>query len=176
LLKLVAEQPWWSFLVRGIFAIIFGFLIMASPGAGLTAFVIFFGAYSLVDGIFSLAASFKSGAHRAWLTARGIFGLLAGIVTFAWPGITVVALFLVVASWVLVTGIFEIIAGIGSKAKGRWLLILGGVVSVIVGWLLLAWPEASLLAIVWVIGLEAIIAGIALIALGATVKGQQKAA
>jgi len=172
---LLHAQPWWSFVVRGVFAIIFGLLIILWPVAGALAIVFLFGAYALVDGIFTLAALPMVKTGRGWPIFRGVCGILAGLVTFAWPGITALALFIIIATWAIVTGIFEIIIGAQSKAKNRWLLILGGVLSIILGWLLLVWPEVSVVALIWVIGLEAVLFGAVTIGLGVVVKKAKSA-
>ena len=45
------SRYWWAFVVRGIFAILFGILAYAWPGITLATLIIFFGAYVLIDGI-----------------------------------------------------------------------------------------------------------------------------
>ncbi|GAA3106714.1 hypothetical protein GCM10020001_025750 [Nonomuraea salmonea] len=90
----------------------------------------------------------------------------------AWPGITSIALLFVVAVWAIVSGVSEIVAGIQLRKRidNEWLLILGGALSVIFGVLLLAWPGAGLLSLAWLIGIFAVLYGIAMIALAFRVK------
>src|SRR6185437_9474464 len=49
-------RRWWAILIRGIAAIIFGVLTFVLPGVTLAVMVLLFGAYAVVDGIFSLVA------------------------------------------------------------------------------------------------------------------------
>ncbi|MEV4800871.1 HdeD family acid-resistance protein [Nonomuraea sp. NPDC049421] len=166
-------RSWWLLLVRGIAAVIFGILALIWPGLTLLALVIFFGAYALVSGIFALFAGFRHGARsRAWLIFSGIIGIVAGLVALAWPGITSIALLFVVAVWAIVSGVSEIVAGIQLRKRidNEWLLILGGALSVIFGVLLLARPGAGLLSLAWLIGIFAVLYGIAMIALAFRVK------
>ncbi|MEO3888515.1 HdeD family acid-resistance protein [Nonomuraea sp. B5E05] len=160
-------------LIRGLAAIVFGFLALIWPGMTLLVLVVFFAAYVLVNGVFALLSAFRHGARsRVWLLISGIVGILAGVVAFAWPGITSIALLYVVAFWAIVSGVAEVIAGIQLRKDidNEWMLIVGGILSVIFGVLLLIWPGAGLLSLVWLLGAFAILYGIAEIALALRVK------
>ncbi|MEV0378773.1 HdeD family acid-resistance protein [Nonomuraea sp. NPDC050643] len=167
------SRSWWPLLIRGIAAIVFGILALIWPGLTVLVLVIFFGAYALVSGIFSLIAGLRHGARsRAWLLISGIIGILAGIVALVWPGITSLALLFIVAFWAILTGVAEVAAGIQLRKQidNEWMFIAGGVLSVIFGILLLIWPGAGLLSVVWLIAFFAILYGIAMIALALRVK------
>ncbi|MFC7593331.1 HdeD family acid-resistance protein [Nonomuraea antimicrobica] len=154
-------------------AVIFGILALIWPGITLLVLVIFFGAYALVSGVSALFAGFRHGERsRAWLIISGILGILAGIVAFVWPGITSLALLYVVAFWAILTGIAEIVAGVHLRKviDNEWMFIVGGALSVIFGLLLLIWPGAGLLSLVWLVGVFAILYGIATISLALRVK------
>ncbi|MET7460688.1 HdeD family acid-resistance protein [Nonomuraea sp. NPDC005501] len=170
---------WWLILIRGIAALLFGILALIWPGKTLLIVVIFFGAYAIVEGIFAIFAGARHNARsRAWLIISGILGVLAGIVAFLWPGITSLALLYVVAFWAIFAGITEIVAGIQLRkvVDNEWMLIIGGILSVIFGVLLLIWPGAGLLTLIWLVGVFAIVYGIAMIALSFRVKKLQPAA
>ncbi|MDR8415143.1 HdeD family acid-resistance protein [Nonomuraea sp. 3-1Str] len=170
---------WWLILIRGIAALIFGILALIWPGKTLLIVVIFFGAYAIVEGIFAIFAGARHNAQsRAWLIISGILGVLAGIVAFLWPGITSLALLYVVAFWAIFAGITEIVAGIQLRkvVDNEWMLIIGGILSVIFGVLLLIWPGAGLLTLIWLVGVFAIVYGIAMIVLSFRVKKLQPAA
>jgi uncharacterized membrane protein HdeD (DUF308 family) len=167
------SRSWWLLLVRGLLAIIFGVLALIWPGITLLALVIFFGAYALVSGLFALFAGFRHGTRpRTWLIVSGIIGILAGIVTVVWPGITSLALLYLVAFWAVFTGVAEIVAGIHLRKiiENEWMFIVGGILSVIFGVLLLLWPGAGMLSLVWLIGVFAVLYGIAMVALSLRVK------
>jgi uncharacterized membrane protein HdeD (DUF308 family) len=164
---------WWLLLVRGIAAVIFGVLALIWPQITLLVLVTFFGAYALVSGVSELFAGFRHGARsRGWLIFSGIIGILAGIVAFVWPGITSLALLYLIAFWAIFTGVSEIVAGIQLRKviDNEWMFIVAGVLSVIFGILLLIWPGAGMLSLVWLIGIFAILYGLAMIALSIRVK------
>jgi uncharacterized membrane protein HdeD (DUF308 family) len=158
-------RNWWALALRGVLAVVFGLIALLAPGLTLVALVILFGAYALVDGLFAVAAAVRAAeAHQrwGWLLVEGLAGILAGIITFVVPGITAVVLLYVIAFWALVTGVLELIAGVQLRGHlGReWLLLLGGVASIVFGILLIVHPLAGALAVLWLIGVYAIVFGL----------------
>src|SRR3954466_4663295 len=85
---------WWALAIRGVAAIVFAVAAFLIPGITLAVLVMWFGAYALVDGAFSIAAGIRRGVHHQhwWpMLIRGVLGVLVGIFTFARPGMTAVA-------------------------------------------------------------------------------------
>jgi uncharacterized membrane protein HdeD (DUF308 family) len=136
---------WWLLLLRGIAAVLFGLLAFIWPGLTLVTLVLLYGAFALVDGVISLVAAFSGSVKPVptwWLVVVGLLGIAAGIVTFAWPGITAILLVLFIGAWALVHGIFEIIGAIQLRKEidNEWMLILGGALSVLFGLIVLIAP------------------------------------
>jgi uncharacterized membrane protein HdeD (DUF308 family) len=167
---LVLARNWSVVVLRGVLALLFGVLAYIWPRATIASFVILFGAYALLDGIFSLVAAFRppAGESRGMLVLRGVLGVLAGLAVLAAPGLSAILLLYVIAIWAIAAGFAEIGAAIALRRvlTGEWLLALSGVLSILLGIYMLARPAAGLLALVWAIALYAIIAGIMLIILG----------
>lgn len=164
----VLARYWWVLLIRGIVAIIFGLLALLLPRTTLLALVYLFGAYALVDGIFAVVAALgHRGAHSnwGWMLIGGIIGIIIGVLTFLWPGITALVLLYLIAFWAILIGIYELSVAFGMRlvASGEWLLVLSGILSIILGILLLFNPIAGGLALVTVVGAYAIIIGIILL-------------
>jgi uncharacterized membrane protein HdeD (DUF308 family) len=178
---LVYTGSWWALLLRGIAAIAFGILAFVWPQITLTVLVFLWGAYALVDGMFAIAAGVKTyGESKRWwvLLLEGLLSVAAGVVAFAMPGITALILLILIASWAIVTGVFEIVAAIQlrKEIKGEWLLALAGVASILFGVLLFINPGAGALTVVWLIGAYAIVFGALLIALGLRLRGLVRSA
>lgn len=164
------SRNWWAVALRGAIAIIFGVLALFWPGITVAVLVIMFGAYALVDGIFALVSAFsgKNKESRGLMALIGVVGILFGLATLIWPGITAIALVFLIGAWAVVTGITEIVAAIRlrKEIKGEWLLIASGVISVVFGLLLWLAPGSGAIALAWLIGIYAIIFGVMLVALG----------
>jgi uncharacterized membrane protein HdeD (DUF308 family) len=168
------SRRWWAVALRGAAAILFGVLALVWPAMTVFALVIVFGAYVLVDGAFTLVAAFgdQDGARtrgsRAWLVARGVAGVLTGIIAAVWPGITALALLWVIALWAMVTGLFDIVAAfhLRKQIRRERLLALSGGLSALFGVLLVVWPAAGVLTLVVLIGIAAITFGVTLLMLG----------
>jgi len=158
-------ENWWLFLVRGIAAIAFGILAFIWPGITLLSLTLVFAAYALIDGICALwsAIAGRSGelVPRWWLAVVGIAGVLAGLAAFLYPGMTALILLFFIAGWAIVIGVLQIWGAIQlrKEIEGEWLLALNGLLSIGFGFLVMAWPGAGALAIVWIIGWYAILAG-----------------
>jgi uncharacterized membrane protein HdeD (DUF308 family) len=165
----VIARNWWALLIRGIVAIIFGILAFIWPGATILAIGILFGAYAFVDGIFAIIATVRAAeaGERWWpFLIEGIVGILIAAITFYDIRITLLALYLTIAAWAFITGIFEIVAAIQLRkaiANEFW-LILGGIASIAFGVLMVIFPLIGALALIWLIGTYAIIFGIIMIA------------
>jgi uncharacterized membrane protein HdeD (DUF308 family) len=160
-MKHLLVSNWDMFLVRGILALLFGIATMLMPGITLVALVVLFGTYALLDGVvLSIIAITDPKAHPDWwlMLLTGLVSIAAGIVTFAWPGITAVSLFYVIIAWAIATGIFKVIYAIRFRKaiEGEWLLVLDGILSVAFGILLMAQPVAGVLAVLWMIGVYTI--------------------
>ena len=169
-------RNWWALVLRGILAVIFGILIIVSPGIALTSLILVLGAYFLVDGIFAVAGALahRDHYHPWWLTlVEGIIGIIAGIAAFVYPGLTALTLLYVLAVWAILTGIFEVVAAVQLRkvVQGEWLLAVSGVLSVLFGILLIVFPGTGILALLTVLAAYAIIFGVLLIVLGFRMRG-----
>ena len=91
----------------------------------------------------------------------GLLDLAAGVIALAWPAPTALVLVLIVASWAVVAGLFEIAVAFrkGEPAGMRAMLILGGVVSAAFGTVLFARPGVGALTLALLFGLFNLIYG-----------------
>lgn len=164
----VSRHYWWLLGIRGLAAVLFGLAAILWPGLTLFVLVIFFGAYALVDGVAAVVVSFQGRRyfHQWWvLLIGGLLGVAVGVMTFLWPTITALVLLYLIASWAMVTGLFEIAVAFSGwlPVAYRWTLALAGVLSVLFGVILALRPGAGLLSLIWLIGIYAIVCGVLLI-------------
>jgi uncharacterized membrane protein HdeD (DUF308 family) len=167
-------KNWWLLLLRGIAAVVFGILAFAWPGLTLLTLILLYGAYALADGVIALIAAITGNAPagRWWLAIAGILGVAVGAFTFMLPGMTALILLFTMAGWAVAIGVLQIIGAIRLRKEidNEWLLILSGAVSVLFGLAVMLHPGAGALALVWVIGTYAIIAGVLYIGLALRLK------
>ena len=169
-MNMLLARNWWALLIRGVLAVVFGLIAFLNPGITLAALVLLFGAYSLVDGVFSIVAGLRAAQrHERWwpLALEGLLSIVVGIIVFLMPAAAAFALLMLASAWSIVTGLFRIAAAIRLRREiqGEWLLILNGVLSVAFGVVIALWPAAGLVTLVWLVGFYAIVFGVILIAL-----------
>lgn len=165
-------QGWWLFLLRGIAGILFGLYAFFAPGLGLVVILGVLAAWLALDGAFSLwhaatgrpvrpgAAPTRGG--RLWLALEGLLLVAAAAMILLDPIRSALALTLVVGALMGASGVMRIILAVRT---GSWLLGLSGLLGVLVGlWLVLV-PGAGLLALIWIVAIQAAVAGIMLVAL-----------
>jgi uncharacterized membrane protein HdeD (DUF308 family) len=160
-------KNWWMLLLRGICAILFGILAFVWPAMTLVTLILLYGAFAFVDGIFALIAAITGGAPapRWWLAIVGLLGIAAGLATWFWPGLTALVLLYFIAGWSIAIGVMQIVGAIQLRKEidNEWLLIAAGVVSVLFGGLLIAQPGAGAVAVLFIIGIYAVLYGLLLV-------------
>jgi uncharacterized membrane protein HdeD (DUF308 family) len=167
---------WWSFILRGVLAIVFGAMAFALPGLTIAVLVLLFGAWMFVDGVFNVIAVFQHREReRSWWLGllEGIAGIVAGLVALVLPDVAAGALLLLISAWAIVTGVIEIVAAIRLREQisGELWLALAGVASIAFGLLLFLFPVTGALTILWLLGGYAIVFGVVLILLGWRLRG-----
>jgi uncharacterized membrane protein HdeD (DUF308 family) len=159
-----------SLIVRGILAVAVGIMALAWPGVTVLALVILFAVYAFMASGLEAARAFSSrdaGPVFGHLLV-GLIDLAAGILALVWPGPTALVLVLIVGSWAVVTGLFEIVAAFqaGEAAGTRALYILGGLVSVAFGVVLFARPGVGAITLALLFGLFNLIYGVSALVQG----------
>ena len=165
----VYRRTWWALVIRGLLALALGILIFARPLDSVAALALVVAIWALVVGITEIAHAFDlRHVFSSWWVL-----LLAGLVSVAfggaalyyYPGLSLAFIVLWVAWWFLVTGILGIYAALQLRKLGiEWgWTFAWGVLSVAAGGLALAYPLATLAAVMGLIAAFAIIGGVALL-------------
>jgi len=161
----------WMLMLRGIAALLLGVLALAWPDLTLIGLVALFAVFALFTGGASIVAALKSRRvdRRWWLPLLlGVVSVVAGIAALVYPGLTTLALALVMGANAIVTGALDIAIAmrLGRVVRRGWLMALSGIVSVLFGLLVFAFPGAGALAMVWLIAFYALATGALLLGLG----------
>jgi uncharacterized membrane protein HdeD (DUF308 family) len=107
-------RNWWMMAVRGSLALAFGLVLLLSPVLQLDRVVGLFGAYAVLDGIWSLAAARRASKSvvAVWPIALGaVVSIAIGILAIGWPFVPARVVQLL-AGWGLIVGGLEVVAGL----------------------------------------------------------------
>ncbi len=158
---------WWFFLARGLIAVLLGLIALLLPAETLAFFVLLLGAYLLVDGIFNMVSALKAKKENYEFVAplfESVLSILVGISALFFPDITQVALVFCLGVWAIAAGALRLLTGFRMRrfVKDTLGVFLSGLAYLTFGAILLIAPLASAVALMWCIGVWAIIAGLAL--------------
>jgi uncharacterized membrane protein HdeD (DUF308 family) len=175
----ILSRYWWTTLLRGVIAILFGVMLLARPGISLAALLLVFGVFALVDGLVGVVAALGGRReHESWwvLLLASLAGIGIGLLTFYNPGATALAILFYIAIWAIATGVLQIAAAVRlrKEIQGEFWLALSGLASVAFGLFLAARPGEGALAVLWLIGAYAIALGVILVILSFAARGFAK--
>lgn len=159
------QRHWWMLALRGLLAIIFGLIAIFLPHIALFAFIYVFGAYALIGGFIAAIIALRerdSMSRWGWVLTEGILSIIAGLIAFILPGLTALIWLYIIAAWAIVIGITEIFAAFAIRPflSQELPLVLTGILSLVFGILLIMFPGAGLLSLLWLVGIYAIVFGV----------------
>lgn len=164
------RQLWGLGIATGVVAILFGILALFWPGMTVGLLIVMFGVFVLVWGIVGLIVSLaRVGTDKFWWLEL-VFSLLAiGLAVYLLrnPAVAAGVFVLLFGLTFLVRGIVDLLEGLfdTNRTSGNRALamVLGGL-GVVAGIITLNYPISAGLAVVWIIGLYAVLYGSLLIA------------
>jgi uncharacterized membrane protein HdeD (DUF308 family) len=153
---------WWMFLVAGILWLLLGFVILSLRPASISVTVILIALAFWLGGFTMFAFGFVTpGGWRVTAIVLGVLGLAAGVAALVWPAPTLVVLGVLVAWYLLIRGVFDIVISLShTHVRGWWLGLLAGVVEIALGAWAVGNPDRSVLLIVSIIGVWSIFKGV----------------
>jgi len=170
---------WWVIALRGVLAVAFGLYALLVPGVALAAIIMGFGVVVILAGILAIVAGVRRQvAHQpSWaVTAEGLVCVAFGLLALIKPGATAVAWLYLISGFAVVTGILHIVAGVTLRRdEGEWSLLLNGIVTAILGFLMVLLPLAGLLSLVWLVGAYSLFFGILLLVVAIRLRSHWKA-
>lgn len=151
--------------------IVLGILAIIMPTLGTAFFTATIGWIALISGIVMIVQSFRSKPVRGfWLTLIvGIFYAIAGLYILFNLASAAVALTLAFGILFIAEGVFTIIMAFTNRVGNSmsWLMVLNGVITLILGILVLnSWPSSALWLIGLYVGISLLFSGISLLAAG----------
>ncbi len=176
----IARGAWIWAVVRGALAIVFGIIALTSPITTAIVLAIVIGVFAVVDGIVDLidAIRHRGTAGVGLRVFLGVVSLLFGIIILVWPGKTIGFMVVLIAIWSILIGVLQIVANVSIRkdAPGAWIWgAVSGALGLIFGIVVLFNLGIGLVALIWLVGIWAIVFGLALIVLGLQVRKAGKA-
>jgi len=154
------SKIWWWFLLLGVLWTLFGMFVLTYRVSSVAAVAAFVGVAFLFGGI-SMIVSASWVSEWRWLVILvGILAVVAGIMTFVWPDITLYVVSVFVAWFLIVFGIMHLVNALaGPKLAWWWTQLLLGIGELALGvWAIRSW-ERSVLTLVTLVGVWAIVYG-----------------
>ena len=153
----ILYRSWWSYLIRGVLALIFGILFIAYPGATLGTFMTIVGIFFVIDGVVNIIRSIVFIFRKepwGWTLVWGIVGLLIGAVLIKHTEESLYIAAILLGIWVIITAIAEIAVSIDMPPEsGRGFLAVFGIISLGFGIVLLVWTAGTVYALMVFIGI-----------------------
>ena len=176
----IAKGAWIWAIVRGVCAILFGIIALVAPLTTALALAIVIGVFAIVDGVIDLVDAVRHrGTSGVGLRVfLGVVSLLFGLILLVWPGKTIGFMVILIAIWSIVIGVLQIVANLGIRKESgsAWVWgVISGALGVIFGILVLFNLSIGLVALIWLMGIWAIVFGVALLVLGLQVRKASQA-
>jgi uncharacterized membrane protein HdeD (DUF308 family) len=157
-LERVAKE-WWLLAILGLVSLVAGVLAIVYPGETLLVIGLLFGIYLLMAGVFELVNAIVGDPESRVLSALiGIVALIAGLVCIRRPGESLLALVVVLGIYLVVTGVAQLVSAFGDHEDRGW-AVLAALADLILGVLILAWPDLSLATLAVLFGISLIFRG-----------------
>jgi uncharacterized membrane protein HdeD (DUF308 family) len=154
--------PWWVVLIWGLLSFIIGIMFLTTPGITTLILITFIGAYWLVGGLFTLGSLFVDKTSMGLKIFLAVVNILAGIIILAYPLYSTVFILgffaIFIGFWGCFIGAAHLYQAFTTKDAGNGVL---GIISLIFGLIILIFPVYAAELIPLVVGVFALITGIA---------------
>ncbi len=160
------NKYWWIYLLQGVLAILLAIALFFLPGPTLLFLVTLLGIYWLIVGVFHIVGAFtgEQDQHRSGMLVTGALGIIGGLLVLARPLIVSVLLPTVFVILIGINGVLIGAVGLVQAFRGGgWGPGIWGVVSIVLGLLVILNPLIVLSLLPWIVGGFAILGGLTLI-------------
>jgi uncharacterized membrane protein HdeD (DUF308 family) len=158
------KHLWMSTLLSGVLAVVLGVLAWTWPTVTIIVTAIFFGAYLLITGITQVVFAFSlhvSAGGRVLLFISGAAALILALLCFRSLQESILLLSIWIGIGFIFRGVATAVSAISdSTLPGRAWEIVIGLLSLVAGIFMLAWPLESLETLTRVVGIWLIVIGV----------------
>jgi uncharacterized membrane protein HdeD (DUF308 family) len=162
-----AKSGW--IVALGVVYLIAGAIALSSVAMATVISVFLVGIMMLVSGIAEVVNAFQVkswGKFILWLLLGALY-IVAGILAFENPLLTAKLLTLLLGASLIASGITKIVIGFSMKAGASWVVVLAGLITLLVGLVIVAqWPWGSLYILGIFLAVDLIFTGVGWISVG----------
>jgi uncharacterized membrane protein HdeD (DUF308 family) len=156
------SRKWGWWLGIGLVLILTGLILLSAPLTATVISLFVLGFFLIIAGIAEVITAFlEKDSNYFWLHLLiAAFTIVIGFLMLYNPGSTLLAITLLIAAFLLASGLFRIIGALSIRFEGWVWFLISGIVSLILGVIILAnWPLSSWLILGIFIGIDFIFAG-----------------
>jgi uncharacterized membrane protein HdeD (DUF308 family) len=149
---------WWLLLLVALCTLAVGVLLLVAPHRTLSTLAVILGIYLLAVGVIWIGVAIGVKEARGSALWRGVLAVIAGAIVIRHPSDSVTVLALAFGIFLLVAGVFELVAAV-EYAERRWWRIFAGLVDLAVGILIVSWPQFGIYTFAIVLGIGLLVRG-----------------
>jgi uncharacterized membrane protein HdeD (DUF308 family) len=160
-------RGWWLSVLFGIALVLLGLWVLTNLYDSVVVLAWLVGVCLIVAGVIEIVALHgeRGMGWAAWLS--GLLLIAGGVVVLVWPDITLWALAVMAGIGIMLAGLVRIVVAFVDRDQPDFVLNLAvGAVGVVLGALVLAWPEATLTVLAVILGIRFLISGVVAIGVG----------
>jgi uncharacterized membrane protein HdeD (DUF308 family) len=158
---------WWVSLVSGIVLVLLGLWVLTNLYDSVVVLAWLVGISLIVAGVVELLALHgEAGMGFAVWISSGLL-IAAGIAVLVWPDITLWALAVLAGIAILLAGLVHLALAFADRGAPDFAFQLGvGALGVVLGIVVLVWPDATLVVLAFLLGIKFIVTGVIAIGVG----------
>lgn len=163
----VDRGGWWLSVLFGIALVLLGLWVLTNLYDSVVVLAWLVGLCLIVAGVVEIVSLHgeRGMGWAAWLS--GLLLIAGGVVVLVWPDITLWALAVLAGLGIMLAGLVRIVVAFVGRDQPDFVLNLAvGAVGVVLGALVLAWPEATLTVLAVILGIRFLISGVIAIGVG----------
>jgi uncharacterized membrane protein HdeD (DUF308 family) len=162
--------PWWTWLVAGLVTLGVGIVVLLEPDNSLKALAVILGIYLLLDSLLAFVDAASPGTEdRALPAIHGVVSLILGLILVRHPLQSITAIAIVVGIWLLTIGCMRFVIALRAGGRVALHLFVAGI-QVVAGVIIIADPSIGYNALALITGIALVIQGVAMAALGWTMR------
>lgn len=169
------SSVWWLNLVTGILWLLYGLMVLSLRPGSVSSLAILAGIAFIFGGIAQFVMAQRVDSWRWLFYVGGVLGIIAGIMAFVWPGKTILVLAVLTSWYLVISGIFAVVAAFaGPKRDWWWVQLIFGVLMFLIGAWAIGSPGRELLLLVNIVGFYMVFLGISEIFAAFAVRSEQQ--